>query len=66
MLIEENIRAGIPPHEAQRATRIELRGVEQVKEQVRDARTSAFFDSLLQDLRFALCQMRRFSRLCPH
>ena len=59
MLIDENIRAGMPPHEAQRAAHIELGGVEQVKEQVRDARIGAFFDSLLQDLRFALRQLRR-------
>src|SRR5712664_1999576 len=59
MLIGENIRAGMPPHEAQRAARIELGGVEQVKEQVRDSRTGAFLDSLLQDLRFALRQMQR-------
>src|SRR4029077_15983069 len=59
LLIEENIREGMPPREAQRAARIELGGVEQVKEQVRDTRTGAFLDSLLQDLRFALRQMRR-------
>jgi predicted permease len=59
MLVAENIRAGMPPHEAQRAARMELGGVEQVKEQVRDSRTGAFLDSLLQDLRFALRQMRR-------
>jgi predicted permease len=59
LLIEENIRAGMPPHEAQRAARIELGGVEQVKEQVRDVRMGAFLDSLLQELRFALRQMRR-------
>jgi predicted permease len=59
MLIAENIRAGMPPHEAERAARIELGGVEQVKEQVRDSRTGAFLDSLLQDLRFALRQMHR-------
>ncbi len=59
MIVDENIRAGMPPHEAQRAARIELGGVEQVKEQVRDVRTGAFVDSLLQDLRFALRQMRR-------
>ena len=59
MLIAENIRAGMPPHQAQRAAGIELGGVEQVKEQVRDSRTGAFLDSLLQDLRFALRQMRR-------
>src|SRR6202790_1398496 len=59
MLIAENIRAGMQPREAQRAARIELGGVEQVKEQVRDSRTGAFLDSLLQDLRFALRQMLR-------
>ena len=59
MLIAENIRAGMPPREAQRAARMELGGVEQVKEQVRDSRTGAFLDSLLQDLRFALRQMQR-------
>jgi len=59
LLVAEKIRAGMPPHEAQRAARIELGGVEQVKEQVRDSRTGAFLDSLLQDLRFALRQMHR-------
>jgi predicted permease len=59
LLIEENIRAGMPPQEAQRAARMELGGVEQVKEQVRDSRTGAFLDSILQDLRFALRQMGR-------
>jgi predicted permease len=59
LLTEEKIHAGMPPHEAQRAARIELGGVEQVKEQVRDSRTGAFFDSLLQDFRFALRQLRR-------
>jgi predicted permease len=59
LLIAENIRAGMPPSEAQRAARIELGGVEQVKEQVRDSRTSAFLDSLVQDFRFALRQMHR-------
>ena len=59
MLIEENIRAGMQPREAQRTARIELGGVEQVKEQVRDSRTGAFLDSLLQDFRFALRQLHR-------
>jgi predicted permease len=59
MLTEENIRAGLSPQEARRAARIVLGGVEQVKEQVRDARTGAFLDSLLQDLRFAMRSLRR-------
>jgi predicted permease len=59
LLTEENIRAGMPPSEAQRAARIELGGIEQVKAHVRDSRTGALLDSLLQDLRFALRQVRR-------
>jgi predicted permease len=59
MLIEENIRAGMPPQQARRAARIELGGVDQVKEQVRDARTGAFFDSLLHDVRYAVRTLRK-------
>ena len=63
LLIEEKIRAGMPAAEARRAARIELGGVEQVKEQVRDSRTGAFLDSLLQDFRFAIRSLRRTSGL---
>src|SRR5271169_4296616 len=59
MLVEEKIRAGMTPAEAQRAARIELGGVEQVKIHVRDSRTGAFLDSLLQDVRFAIRSLRR-------
>jgi putative ABC transport system permease protein len=38
ILAEEKIREGMKPDEARRAARIELGGVEQVKEQVREAR----------------------------
>src|SRR5258705_2148300 len=38
LLVEENIRAGMMPNEAKRAARIELGGIEQVKERVREAR----------------------------
>ncbi len=59
MLIEEKIRAGMPPHQARRAARIELGGVEQVKERVRDSRTGAWLDSLLQDIRYGLRTLRK-------
>jgi len=36
MLTEENIRSGMQPKDARRAARIELGGIEQVKEQVRE------------------------------
>jgi predicted permease len=59
LLTDENMRAGMAPREAQRAARIQFGGVEQVKEQVRDSRAGALLDSLFQDLRFALRQLRR-------
>ena len=52
MLAQEKIREGMKPDEARRAARLELGGVEQVKEQVRQARAGAWFDSFLQDLRY--------------
>src|SRR5271163_4132241 len=63
MLVEEKIRAGMTPVEAQRAARIELGGVEQVKIHVRDSRTGAFLDSLVQDVRFAIRSLRRSAGL---
>jgi predicted permease len=63
LLIEEKVRAGMGLAEARRAARIELGGVEQVKEQVRDSRAGALLDSLVQDLRFAWRSLRRTSGL---
>jgi predicted permease len=52
-LAEEKTRAGMPPDEALRAAKIQLGGIEQVKEQVRDIRPGAWVGTLLQDLRYA-------------
>ena len=59
LLIDENIRAGMSPKDAQRGTRIELGGVEQVKEQVREERLGSWLGSLLSDCRYALRQLRK-------
>src|SRR5712691_10166617 len=59
MLIEENIRAGMPPHEAQRAARIELGGIEQVEEQVREERLGNWLHSVLSDCRYGIRQLRK-------
>ena len=59
LLIAENIRAGMPPHEAQRAARIELGGIEQVKEQVREERLGNWLQSVFCDCRYGLRQLRR-------
>src|SRR5438132_11520016 len=59
MLTEENIRAGVPPQEAQRAARIELGGIEQVKEQVREERLGNWLRSVLSDCRYGIRQLRK-------
>src|SRR5579872_121680 len=59
MLADEKVQSGIPRTEAERAARIELGGVEQVKEQVRASRTGAWLDQLAADLRYALRALRR-------
>jgi predicted permease len=52
-LAEEKTRAGMSPDEALRAARIQLGGIEQVKELVRDVRPGAWLAGFLQDLRYA-------------
>src|ERR1700677_2179595 len=59
LLAEEKLRTGMKPEEARRAARIELGGVEQVKEQVREVRAGAWLDSLLQDLRYGARMLRK-------
>ena len=59
MLIAENIRAGMPPHEAQRAARIELGGIEQVKEQVREERIGNWVRSVISDCSYGARQLRK-------
>jgi hypothetical protein len=59
LLTEEKIASGINPTEARRQARIELGGLEQVKENIRDVRSGAFLDSAAQDIRFALRTLRR-------
>ena len=59
LLIDENIRAGMPPKEAQRAARIELGGSEQVKEQVREARMGNWLRSVVSDCRYGARQLRK-------
>jgi putative ABC transport system permease protein len=56
---EEKMRQGMNPEEARRAARIELGGIEQVKEDVREARAGASLDSLLQDLRYGARMLRK-------
>jgi putative ABC transport system permease protein len=58
-LVAEKMARGVPLAEAEREARIELGGLEQVKEQVRDARRGAWIAGLLQDVRYGLRILRR-------
>ena len=59
MLADEKAQSGMSRTEAERAARIELGGIEQVKEQVRASRSGAWLDTLAADLRYALRMLRR-------
>jgi putative ABC transport system permease protein len=57
--IAANLAAGMPPVEARRAALREFGGVEQLKEECRDARKVNWFRDLAQDLRFGLRMLRK-------
>ena len=59
LLAEEKMRHGMDPEQARRAAKIELGGIEQVKENVREVRAGAWLDSLLQDLRYGVRMLAR-------
>ena len=52
LLIEAKIKKGLSPAEARRAALIEMGGVEQVKESVREVRMGHFLETMWQDLRY--------------
>src|SRR6266851_1225145 len=56
---EDLMRSGVAREEALRRARIEFGGIEQTKEECRDARGVNFVESLLQDLRFGLRMLRK-------
>ena len=59
MLIEANVEAGMSPEEAGRAARIELGGVDQLKEQVHEVQAGNWLYSMLGDCRYGLRQFRK-------
>ncbi|HEY4129031.1 MAG TPA: ABC transporter permease [Gemmatimonadaceae bacterium] len=58
-LIAEKMRAGLSRADAERNARLELGGIEIVKENVRDTRTGAALDVFIRDLRFAARGLRK-------
>src|SRR5271168_1764568 len=52
LAVEENISHGMPPDEARRRALVRFGGVQQAKEQQREARSLPWLDILMQDLRY--------------
>jgi putative ABC transport system permease protein len=59
LLTDEKVRAGLSPDHARRAALVELGGVEQVKEEVRDVRAGALVEIFLKDVRYAVRALAR-------
>jgi putative ABC transport system permease protein len=59
MLVEENLGKGMSPKEARNAALRSFGGVEQVKEGYREQRGLPLIETFIQDLRYALRQLRR-------
>jgi putative ABC transport system permease protein len=56
---EDLVRGGVPREEALRRARLEFGGIENAKEECREARGVHFVETLLQDLRYGLRTMLR-------
>src|SRR5216117_2976816 len=59
MLVAENVRKGMSPQEARYAAMRRFGGVEQVKEVYREQRGIPIIETLWQDIRYGLRQLRR-------
>jgi putative ABC transport system permease protein len=57
--ITDYVATGMTPEEAQRRARLEFGGLDQVKEECRDVGAARFIETLIQDIRYGLRQLRR-------
>jgi predicted lysophospholipase L1 biosynthesis ABC-type transport system permease subunit len=59
ILEDENAARGLAPEEARRQALIEMGGMEQVKEQVREAKMGALLETVAQDVRYGVRTLTR-------
>jgi predicted permease len=59
LLVDEKVASGLAAAEARRQAMIELGGVEQVKERVRNVRIGNLIETAVQDLKYAWRHLRR-------
>ena len=59
MHVEDNIRAGMSPEQARREAILKLGGIEVTRQARREGATVVVLESLWQDIRFAMRQMKK-------
>src|SRR6266568_5039766 len=59
LLIAEKMKAGMSLDDARRAARLEVGGVEHIKEEVHDARKGALVETTMQDLKYGMRLLKR-------
>ncbi len=57
--IADYVATGMTPKEARRRVRLEFGGLDQVKEECRDVGAARFLETIIQDVRYGLRQLRR-------
>src|SRR5262245_11385306 len=57
--IDDNVRAGMTPHEARRAALVKVGSIEATREAWRDRKRLPFFEVLMTDARYALRMLRK-------
>jgi predicted permease len=57
--IADKVRSGLSEIEARRVTRLEFGGIDQIKEDCRETRGTMWIELLVQDVRYALRQLRK-------
>src|SRR5258708_8866510 len=57
--VSKFMQSGMPPQEARRRARLEFGGMEQLKEEHRDARGISFIETLLLDIRYGARTLRK-------
>ena len=57
--VQKLVASGVPPDEARRRARLALGTHDKIQEEFRDASGVRFFESLVQDIRFALRMLRK-------
>jgi macrolide transport system ATP-binding/permease protein len=57
--IDAHVAAGMSPDEARRRARLEFGGLDQMKEECRDVGAARFVETLIQDARYGVRQLRR-------